>query len=437
MLVFFSCKKEANLKNADTLPANKAFITTDVNFVPLSIAAMAAKEVNKSHLVNGIIAKETNQPASIANIINRSVLNLPDKQILDSLAVPNNINPSYYIFNYVGGGYVIIPADKRVEPVLSYSSTGYLPHSGTLSYGLVNWLSVNHKNMQLLRKDTALKQPRGVGNLWAEFVTANTALNRSLVINRKAAPLPPPCEPTSTIQTVGPLLHTTWGQGQPYNYLCPYGAYSNGHMPTGCVATAMAQVMYYWKAPTKYNWGIMPLTYNFNSINYPGNYDVAQLMSDVGYSVNMDYNVSGSYPTIIDVVPLLIGPISCSSALKNTFSYRSATDADYNYFNVLSNLDAGEPVLLGATEDNTTILFWSFGADGHEWVCDGYQSINFTWCPSNGNPGGGEGWLFLDMNWGWDGQSNGWYDFNYWSVFDGLTQKYWVYNQVMTYNIHP
>lgn len=43
----------------------------------------------------------------------------------------------------------------------------------------------------------------------------------------------------------------------------------------------------------------------------------------------------------------------------------------------------------------------------------------------------------LHMNWGWDGLSNDWFDFDYWSVFNGTTQKYWVHNQIMSYNIHP
>jgi hypothetical protein len=437
LTLLFSCKKESVVKNPVTLKQNTGVMPKDSNFVPFTIAASAAKQVSHSHLVSDIIAKKVNQSANNNSGINRSVFNLSGKQILDSLAVPDNVNPSYYIFNYVGGGYVIVPADKRVEPILSYSNDGYFPHSGTLPGGLANWLSVNHKNMQLLRKDTTLKQPAGVARLWSEVATANTGIIRAGAIIRKALPPPPPCQDTWTTQTVGPLLKTTWGQGQPYNYLCPLdgSTTSDGYMPTGCVATAMAQLMYYWKTPARYNWSIMPLTYNFYPISYTGNRDVAQLMLDIGTSVSMLYHDSGSYPSLANVFPPRIGAISCSTALKNNFGYRSATDASYNYLNVISNLDAGEPVLLGGTNDNTTILFWSFGEDGHEWVCDGYQQINFIGCP--GEPVLGESWLYLDMNWGWDGLSNGWYGFNYWSVFDGTSQKNWQYNQVMSYNIHP
>ena len=85
-----------------------------------------------------------------------------------------------------------------------------------------------------------------------------------------------------------------------------------------------------------------------------------------------------------------------------------------------------------------TFLFWNWGTNGHEWVCDGYQQIYETWCPSDDTPGGGEGFLYLHMNWGWDGTGNDlWQDFNQWIVFDGQTTDNWQYNQEMTYNIHP
>jgi hypothetical protein len=200
------------------------------------------------------------------------------RQVLDTLAVPNNTNPSYYIFNYVGGGFVIISADKRVEPILAYSDNGYLPHTGKLPVGLLNWLVVNHKNMQLLRNNPDLKAPVGVTNLWNEISSVNISGNKVIDVNQ---PPPPPCQPTYNSTTVGPFLQTEWGQDYPYNALCPAGGYSNNHTPTGCVATAMAQIMYYWKFPSRYNWSVMPLN-NFTSTSDASNQAVAQLMLDAG-----------------------------------------------------------------------------------------------------------------------------------------------------------
>jgi len=439
LTLLFSCKKESVVKNPVTLKQNTGVMPKDSNFVPFTMAASAAKQVNHSHLVNDIIAKKVNQQAINPSGINRSVFNLSGKQILDSLAVPDNINPSYYIFNYVGGGYVIVPADKRVEPVLSYSNDGYFPHSGTLPSGLVNWLTVNHKNMQILRKDTTLKQSAGVARLWSEVETANTGIIRAGAIIRKALPPPPPCQDTWTTQTVGPLLQTAWAQGYPYDNSCPSGSYyyslNQSKSPTGCVATAMAQVMYYWKAPSYFQWSLMPLTsiYPGNSL---GNNAVANLMFSVGKSVDMAYGATESDPANGFLDP----PISCTSAFKNTYNYSSSAEGSYNYLTVLNNLDAGEPVLLSASTDNHTFLFWNWYYLGHEWVCDGYQQINYIGCP--GEPVLGESWLYLDMNWGWNEVGmpynvDGWCSYDQWSVNNYGVQENYQYNLTMTYNIHP
>ncbi len=425
LLLVFSCKKDSlqtkiNTNVADVKP------TIDSNFVTLTTATMAAIKIQNSHLVSDIIKKKKVNSAG-------EVLS---KQILDSLAVPDNINPSYYIFNYAGGGFAIISADKRVKPILAYSDNGYFPHSGKLPMGLLNWLIVDHKNMQLLKKNPQLKAPSGIAALWKEITTANTSDSGGKVTD-KLAPPPPPCQSTWTTYTVGPFVQTEWGQDYPYNALCPAGNYSNGHMPTGCVATAIAQIMYYWQYPSRYNWSIMPIN-NFTATSSASNQAVAQLMVDIGTAEDMVYKVDGSYPSTYSIIPPRVGAIAPGSALKNSFGYSSATDDSYNYLNVVSSLNAHEPVLLGGTEDNTTILFWSFGEDGHSWVCDGYQQVTDTWCPSPGDPGGSIGYLYLHMNWGWDGLSDDtWQDFDYWSVFDGSGQKYWTHNQDMTYNIHP
>jgi hypothetical protein len=357
--------------------------------------------------------------------------------------VPDNVNPSYYIFNYVGGGFVIMPADKRVEPIFAYSNNGYFPHSGTLPSGLGNWLSVNHKNMQLLRKDTTLKVTPGVAKLWAELATSNSVNTGNKVINVTQPPPPPPssCQPTYSIQTVGPLLQTAWAQGYPYDLLCPPGAYyyslNQSQSPAGCVATAMAQVMYYWKAPTYFNWSAMPLT-SISPGDATGNNAVAGLMSSVGLSVNMAYGATESDPSNGFLDP----GISCTFAFKNEYHYSSSTEGSYDYLSVLNNLNASEPVLLSASTDNHTFLFWNWYYLGHEWVCDGYQQIYTTWCPSGDSPGGGEGFLYLHMNWGWNELNvpydvDGWFPFDQWDVDSYGDQENYQYNQSMTYNIHP
>ncbi|WP_158993327.1 C10 family peptidase [Mucilaginibacter sp. L196] len=290
--------------------------------------------------------------------------------------------------------------------------------------------------MQLVRNNTKLKVPPAVAEYWSELKVKTSSTTNSKSVDNVPAVT---CQPTNSDYIVGPLLQTAWAQGEPYNYLCPIGQYSAGHTPTGCVATAMAQVMYYWKYPSNYNWNIMPIVSNFEPINYPGNQDVAQLMLDIGYSVDMQYNDNGSNP----VDGFLDPPISCTTALKNTFHYSSSSEGSYDENKVQVNLNAGQPVLLSASTDNHPFLYWNWGDDGHEWVCDGYNESSFTYCmygPTG--PEYGESFVTLHMNWGWNeagepSDVDGWYNINDWTVQNGDITEVFQYNAAMTYNIHP
>lgn len=416
LLMLFSCKKASTIKENSPFPEVSSSLLNDPNFIPISTAMQAAMQAPLS-------------PVTLK--LSKKTSGVTKKEIKNSIAVPDDVNPSYYIFNYVEGGYVIIAADKRVEPILAYCDKGAFSSRGKISQGLGQWLSVNNKNMKLLRTKTNLTQPKAVEHFWKDLLISDSASANHL---QRLEPPPPPCEDTYTSYVIGPLLATEWAQGYPYNLFCPAGNYSYGHTPTGCVATAMAQVMYYWKAPYYFNWNSMPLT-----TSYQSNYDVAYLMASIGVSVEMDYNDHpGSSPHTDIFSP---SGISCTDALKNSFGYSSATEGSFDWSSVVSNLNYNEPVLLSATTDDYQILWWEWGTEGHEWVCDGYEEYTYSICPSPDLPNGmGGTYLYLHMNWGWNelGASNvdGWYMFNVWSVYNGGIQNY-QYNQAMTYNIHP
>lgn len=196
-----------------------------------------------------------------------------------------------------------------------------------------------------------------------------------------------------------PLMTTKWNQSPYYNALCP------ANSVTGCVATAMAQIMKYWNYPAKgtgfhsynhptygtlsanfggttYQWSSMP-----NTVNSANN-AVATLMYHCGVSVNMDYSPQSSGAYVIQDSPT---PQACSEyALKTYFGYRSTLQGvqrnNYNqtqWINLLKiELNAGRPV-----------LYAGFGSGGgHAFVCDGYDNNNF-----------------FHFNWGWGGSSDGYF----------------------------
>ena len=121
----------------------------------------------------------------------------------------------FYVFNYDGGGYVIVAGDDRAEAILGY---GY----GTLDMNRIPanmkwWLDQYKQQIEFLIDNPKLKVQR---------LSESSAMLRA-----------------STV--VQPLLSCEWDQMSPYWNQCP--SYGGSTCLTGCVATAMAQVMYYWK----------------------------------------------------------------------------------------------------------------------------------------------------------------------------------------------
>lgn len=203
-------------------------------------------------------------------------------------------------------------------------------------------------------------------------------------------------------QAIAPLIESRWNQSAPYNNLCP--EYTSGvKSVTGCVATAMAQVMFYHQWPaatiadipgyttgsygievgsipagTTLDWNNMLPIYNFGYSNSQAT-AVAQLMSCCGVSVKMNYGQSsGAYTTDI------------AGALKNYFGYKeTVTFRDRNQYTygdwiniIYHELSEGRPVLYAG----------SSSGGGHEFVCDGY-----------------EGEDYFHINWGWGGISDSYF----------------------------
>jgi len=428
-MMTFSCKKD--IKNPDQ--AVTVQLAADPNFVTFSAAGQAARRAEYSRLINGILSNPTNtgRPAkgnSALRITTMNTANASEKQVTDSLAFPSASEPSLYVFNYAGNGFVIISSDKRIQPILAYSDKGHFKYSSSLAPGLLSWLNVNDKNMKGLRKSNVNKPLNNAKVLWAE-VAKPVAGAQGLAVNQVAPP-PPPCETGwTTTASAGPLLNTDWGQGDPYNLMCPYDIYSvtgNNYDVTGCLATAVGQVMHYWQYPTSYggntySWTGMPLVFN-GSATTAGLSSVQQLMHDLGLSSNLaltyTFNETYGYSTSI-------------SGTFSNFGYSSvAYNGNYQYTDyptMESNLNYGWPVVLCGQSTQ----------GGHSWVCDGYSESTYTDCE------GGWGETFypiFHMNWGWDGTGTGWYAYNDWSVYMGPGATNMVsfnYGLTMNYNIHP
>ena len=306
----------------------------------------------------------------------------------------------YYIFNDDTNGFVIVSGDRRCQPILGYSTQGGFDTAG-MPENIRWWL-------QCYRNEIAALPEPGTGSipenpLW------------ELCGNGGEFPAPP-----SSATSVEPLVQTKWGQGTPYNDSCPYDANASGasynyHTPVGCVATAMAQVLYFWKYPTRgkgyhtytsanygtiqsanfekttYDWNNMTTTYSKNS-SAVAIRAVAQLMYHCGVSVEMNYGTksSGAYCILTDEQKRSYKLTDARDALQYHFGCDTVIGYKRDNFSdstvwismLKKELNARHPILYGGANTN----------GGHAFVCDGYDNRDF-----------------FHINWGWNGSSDGYF----------------------------
>ena len=201
---------------------------------------------------------------------------------------------------------------------------------------------------------------------------------------------------------ISPLVTTRWDQGSPYNKYCP--TIDDKLTVTGCVATAMAQVMYYHKYPqgdceaipgyttrtnkievkgllaTTFDWNNMTATYASGATGAAAN-AVAKLMQYCGAALEMNYGLSSTGGSSAYNA-------SMADDLKTYFGYQSTYVQRHHYsYQEWVNLIYGEladsrPVVLGGQSTG----------GGHSFVCDGYDTGDY-----------------FHINWGWGGSSDGYF----------------------------
>ena len=347
-----------------------------------------------------------------------------------SISDSNNA-PAFYIMNYTEGGFSILAADKRVNPILAFSNSGYFNYSDSIPIGLEAWLYDTQEYIESLRNNDSTLIDKQWDQLLSTLnitnVTKKAEMTKDSIVED-----PPDCTGYPITNIVGPLLETQWSQECGYNSDCPFD--DDGpcdHALVGCVAVAMGQVMKYWESPVSStsipsyfssNYGVIPgispTVYDWSNMlpNY-GNSAVATLLYNCGVSLTMDYGASGSSSETEDV----------PYALKNYFGYSSATFRDYGTGDdskVKVDLNNGRPVILAAHRKENILSY-----KGHAWVCHGYRNI-ITCDSNNGNITSS---LWFMMNWGSAGDYDGYYAFLSWSPgsYD------YKYNKRMVYQIEP
>jgi len=299
--------------------------------------------------------------------------------------------PAYYVVYLEPSGFVVVPADDLVEPIIAFVAGGIYDPSddnplGALvsgdvpaRVGAVRRLEsgggaqpVSGKRQKALQEAVAAAQGKWA-NLQA-YADEAGSLGVSSISDVRVAP----------------LTQSTWGQTTVGDYsggITCYNYYTLNNYPCGCVATAMSQLIRYHEYPSSgpsgiYVWGNMPLEPNWH-ITLAERQAIGHLCHDAAESVDTSYGSGGSSASLYD---------ACRE-FRDTFGY-SRSIHGYNSYNelgaaltkmILPNLDAGHPVVLGVH---------SPGAHGV--VCDGYGYDTST--------------LYHHLNMGWSGHDNAWYN---------------------------
>ncbi|MGI5922468.1 MAG: C10 family peptidase [Lentisphaeria bacterium] len=317
-------------------------------------------------------------------------------------------------------GYIIVSADDRLQPIVTFSATGSYDDSAA---NPLRGLLLADLNARLA----------AVADIAPEGAATRSALPTAVQENKSAwekfsAPRTRAAELDVVAEVwVDSLIKSRWSQGNGiYNYYTPriyansYSFNEHGNQENivcGCVATANAQIMRYFQWPQKgigsvqgscsiiyadtnlapnpvsvtknlrggngvggpYNWAAMALTPSSEAdpVTFQ---QIGALCLDAGLSVNMEYDASKGES----------GANSSSGAYVSFFKYSGAAGAG-GADGARANLDARRP-LSSSTADATNPM-----GGGHAFVVDGYGRIDGRW--------------FYHVNMGWAGSANGWYSF--------------------------
>lgn len=290
--------------------------------------------------------------------------------------------PAYYVFpNGEGKGFTVVSGDDRLPEVVGYSDKG--------TYDEEN-LPSNYVGFMKAYEEM-------VGQLDNGDSRASASIAEAKALRSSGYQQP----------TVAPLLGSIqWNQMIPYNNMCPMYNSTNRSV-TGCVATAMAQVMMYYQYPKilqanipayvsrtnhlsipqinqgeTYDWAnMLPKYASYEPLNYTDAQAtaVAKLMYHCGAACEMDYGPSSG----ANVTPAILSTyFGYDSDLMQDLNRDAFTLAEWSQI-MDKELSVKRPILYsGRSSDG-----------GHEFICDGT-----------------DGYGLYHINWGWGGYQDGYFD---------------------------
>ena len=292
-------------------------------------------------------------------------------------------------------GFVVVPALKELPPVKCFSENGCPEFDEQQGIGglLRDALQRSTTRFEAAYGDVAATPAADDGRLfglknrdaWAFYAQSPESFKAAIADNPELG----------SKDEVGPMLTTAWHQGSPYNRFCPVG--DGGRTVVWCVATALAQIMYYHQWPpagfghNEYQWdgdqsceGTSPGLYlaaNFSDrYGYSGStYDIAELCAEVGRAYDVDYGVCYSIGWVEPVIDFLPEWFGYKDVIEELF--RADFEPEDWFDLVVREINAGRPIQY--------LIF------NHMIVADGWRTQDNI--------------DYYHMNYGWANGANAWY----------------------------
>lgn len=337
------------------------------------------------------------------NLGNGYKVDTSDLSIIYQIKNPQLDVPSCYFFNVADWGWVIMSASTATDPIVAYGDNGLTLNIDEMPSNMMWWINgyaALIAGKQVEDSESALEENKMWYELWGDSYSA----------------------PKNGAKDNITLLHERWGQGgndgDTYNLLCP--RHNNVPTITGCVATALSQIIHYYRFPVRgqgnwaYRWynpklnmtapgKLIKLTFDTMFFDYSlmpdivtsatpfeNRREVARLCYAVGVAMSMTYGTieSGGSGAVSADVP---------NAMANNFKYnrcthitRDAVGDSAFMAQIRGDLELNRPIYMSGTS-NTSV-----GRDDrHAWVCDGYKTNSIK---------------MYHMNWGWNNKGNGYYN---------------------------
>lgn len=309
--------------------------------------------------------------------------------------------PACYFFNASDWGWIIMAANTAVAPVMAYGDEGANLEPDDLPENMMAWIQ-DHADLVCAYQNYED----------AEQISLDVHPNWEKLLGKTLRPASKSGQHNIMVKTTYGTTKSPikWHQNAPYNARCPQ---INGvTCVTGCVATALSQIVYYYGYPIKptgtknYRSNGTRIQLNFDTMSFDYSKmgpsvaatstaekknEVAKLCYAVGVCMEITYNTSSSGGS---------GAFSHNviQYMSNNFKYRRCAQitrsevGNASFVNqIREELKLNRPVYMSGSSSTGT------GGDssGHAWVCCGYDDDDEN--------------LYY-MNWGWGNATNGWYD---------------------------